>query len=353
MKTIAIAALALAGFGNTVKEDLAASAIEKGSAWLVSVQGSDGGWGQDGGATSYLRRGERLESTGNDVANTAVAALALVKTRHAGNAGVKKAVEFVLRSVEASPTQGLQVTDVTGTQIQRKLGPFIDTFLTAQLLAEVDGRMDAATNARVRSALNKCVKKIESNQEKDGSWNTSGAWAPIFSTSMASRGLAAAKARGVAVNESALLRVENYTRNSSPQGPQGGAAGGRAADAAAGVDLYKRAQELEQYSRNEKGRRENNAEIRRVVGQFRDDRFVAGFGSMGGEEFFSYLNISDSLHRIGGDEWRQWNGDIKTRLVKLQNQDGSWAGHHCVTGRVAVTSAAMLTMLVERTVPGK
>jgi hypothetical protein len=68
---------------------------------------------------------------------------------------------------------------------------------------------------------------------------------------------------------------------------------------------------------------------------------------MGGEEFFSYLNISDSLHRAGGEPWNKWNADIKTKLVKLQNEEGSWAGHHCITGRVAVTSAAVLTLLVE------
>src|ERR1700686_186294 len=58
-------------------------AVEKGLKWLVSVQGKDGGWGQDGGETSYVRQGERLESNGNDVANSAVVVEALL---HAGNA---------------------------------------------------------------------------------------------------------------------------------------------------------------------------------------------------------------------------------------------------------------------------
>ena len=52
----------------------ASAAVLKGAQWLASVQGRDGGWGQDGGETSYIRQGERLESNGNDVANTAVAA---------------------------------------------------------------------------------------------------------------------------------------------------------------------------------------------------------------------------------------------------------------------------------------
>ena len=51
----------------------------QGARWLASVQGADGGWGQDGGEASSARPGERLESSGNDVANTAVAALALLQ----------------------------------------------------------------------------------------------------------------------------------------------------------------------------------------------------------------------------------------------------------------------------------
>ncbi|MHC4854195.1 MAG: hypothetical protein ACYTF5_19510 [Planctomycetota bacterium] len=84
------------------------------------------------------------------------------------------------------------------------------------------------------------------------------------------------------------------------------------------------------------------------------DRFLTGFGSMGGEEFISYMNISDSLsrHKDAKDgAWSKWNGSIKERLEKLQNKNGTWAGHHCITGRVACTSAAILTLLTERTLP--
>ena len=118
--------------------------------------------------------------------------------------------------------------------------------------------------------------------------------------------------------------------------------------ASAGVSLYQRAQELEQLNRTDKDRAKNSAKIKTITGQLSDAQFVNGFGSFGGEEFFSYLNISDSLHRSGGPEWETWNRDIKAKMLKLQNQDGTWAGHHCITGRVAVTSAAILTMLADR-----
>ena len=118
--------------------------------------------------------------------------------------------------------------------------------------------------------------------------------------------------------------------------------------ASAGVSLYQGAQELEQLTRTEKDRAKNSAKIKAITGQLSNSQFVNGFGSFGGEEFFSYLNISDSLHRSGGPEWDTWNRDIKAKMLKLQNEDGTWAGHHCITGRVAVTSAAILTLLADR-----
>ena len=327
------------------------AAVDKGLRWLASVQGKNGGWGQDGGETSYIRQSERMETTGNDVANTSVAALALWRSgKQEYRANVERAVEFVVRSVEASPIEGLAVTNVTGSQIQRKLGPFIDTFFAARLLGEVDGVMPKALQPRVRAALEKCVRKIEANQLKDGSWNISGGWAPILGTSMASQSLRIAKEKGVKVEQAKLDNVARYTAQMADAESRGGAGRGSApaAAASAGVSLYSRAQQLEELSRTDKDRKANAKEIDTIARDLRSENFVRGFGSMGGEEFFSYLNISDSLRRTGGPQWKEWNESIQARLVRLQNNDGTWAGHHCITGRVAVTSAAILTMLVEK-----
>jgi len=364
---------------TTSKNDPAALAIAKGAKWLVSVQGKDGGWGQDGGETSYVRQGERLESNGNDVANTAVAAEALLHTGSTPAAGpyresVLRAVEFILARVDRSPAEGLAVTDAMGTQIQRKLGPYIDTFLTSRLLAELDGQMGSRqANQRVRRSLEKCVAKIEKNQLKDGSWNVAGGWAPILGTSLASQSLYVAQAKGVPVAQPAMDKVEQYSMlTAAPPPSAGGSAGGgtgagggiasgsfrpgaagaiasvEVSAVAAGVPLYKRAQEMEQLSRTEADRKKNAAQIHAIEKELSDARFVSGFGSIGGEEFFSYLNISDSLHRAGGPEWRKWNAEMTAKLLSMQNEDGTWAGHHCITGRVAVTSAAILMLMVDR-----
>ena len=338
------------------------TAVDKGARWLASVQGADGGWGQDGGAASSARPGERLESSGNDVANTAVAALALLQAGRQYEPQVERALAFVLQRIEASPADGLAITDRQGTQIQRKLGPYIDTFLSSMLMSQIDGRASTpALNARVRKALQKTVAKIEKHQQSDGSWNIAGGWAPVLGTSMASRSLFEAKNRGVAVDAAVMARAENYTVSaisaappSAVRGSGGGVSAGRpvaspvASAEAAGVPLYQSAQALEQLSRTAADRTQNAKQISAIQGQLADAAFVSGFGSMGGEEFFSYLNISDSMKRVGGDGWSKWHAGITQKIVGLQNSDGTWAGHHCITGRVAMTSAAILNLTVDR-----
>ncbi len=358
----ALTAALFAG-GDSAKQtnDPSAVAIAKGAKWLASVQGKDGGWGQDGGETSYVRQGEHLESNGNDVANTAVAALAL---RRAGKqqyqAEVNRAIAFIMRNVENSPQEGLTVTGVNGTQIQRKLGPYIDTFLTSMLLSEIDGTMPTTTeNQRVRKDLEKVVAKIEKNQQGDGSWNIAGGWAPILGTSMASRSLFVAQQKGVKIEDRVMARADAYTIDSL-KGSGGGGTGGSggrvggfgsvaatpppATAAAAGVPLYQSAQALEQLSRTENDRKANAQQIAAIKSQLGEARFVNGFGSIGGEEFFSYLNISDSLRRTGGEEWNRWHAQITAKILGVQNQDGTWSGSHCITGRVATTSAAILNL---------
>jgi Squalene-hopene cyclase C-terminal domain/Prenyltransferase and squalene oxidase repeat len=360
------------------------AAVEKGAKWLASVQGADGGWGQDGGESPHIRQNVSLESQGNDVANTAVAALALLRAGNQYRPKVERAINFILKKIEASPAEGLSITDVNQTQIQRKLGPYIDTFLASILLAKVDGTLAASDNARVRGGLEKCVSKIERNQLSDGSWNVSGGWAPVLGTSLASQSLYMASNKGVAVSKATMAKAEDYTLKSQKyQAEAGGAltsfggastatslpiagrssgalaelkpgtaatpapASAPALSAAAGVVLYQDAQALEQLSRTAEDRAKNGREITAIKNKLSSASFVDGYGSIGGEEFFSYLNINDSLKRTGGKEWSDWHSKITQKILKLQNNDGTWAGHHCITGRVAVTSAAILNLMPE------
>ncbi len=88
---------------------------------------------------------------------------------------------------------------------------------------------------------------------------------------------------------------------------------------------------------------------REVAGRIRDRAFVGGFGSNGGEEFLSFLNISEMLVIKGGKEWKDWDGQMQEGLNKAQDKDGSWSGHHCITGKTFCTSAALLVLMADRT----
>ena len=81
----------------------------------------------------------------------------------------------------------------------------------------------------------------------------------------------------------------------------------------------------------------------------KDDRFVSGFGSNGGEEFLSFLNISEALIIKGGKDWTDWDAKMTTGLEKAQDKDGSWAGQHCITGKTFCTAAALLVLMADRT----
>jgi hypothetical protein len=98
----------------------------------------------------------------------------------------------------------------------------------------------------------------------------------------------------------------------------------------------------------EETRKVNEQAMQATVKRLSDDGFVSGFGNNGGEEFLSYMNISESLVTKGGKDWEKWDREISANLNRVQNADGSWSGHHCITGRTFVTSTALLVLTADR-----
>ena len=318
-----------------------------------------------------------------NVADTCMATLALMRAGSTPSQGehgraIRRALDFLSAEVEKSDPMSLYVTNVRDTRVQSKLGPYIDTFLTALVLAESKGRMsDESGNKRIAASLNKVIDKIERNQQADGTWDKRG-WAPVLSQSMAAKALNRAAQAGVPVREEIRAKAELYARR------QFDGKSGRFTEAgSAGVPLYSSAASLGAMQDSENTNREREREIlkqlhdarteperqsaqralagiagnrkdlvdaRTVVAQkIGDQRFVQGFGSNGGEEFLSYMSIGESLVTQGGEEWEKWNTRITQNLSRIQNQDGSWTGHHCITGRNFCTAAALLVLTVDRT----
>jgi hypothetical protein len=103
---------------------------------------------------------------------------------------------------------------------------------------------------------------------------------------------------------------------------------------------------LEQLDKAEKA---NDVVQRGLAATVRDEKFVAGFGSNGGEEFLSFMHISETMVLRGGKDWTDWDAKMRAGLEKAQDQNGSWSGHHCITGKTFCTSAALLVLMADRT----
>ncbi len=401
------------GWTTAVDPKPITASVKKGLDWLVENQLKDGGWGQGDeskqmGGGAELRDKPNIA----DTSIAALALIRSGSTPSSGpyKDAVAKAVRYVQASVDSSDSASLDVSTVKGTRVQMKLGPNIDTFLASLLLAEAKGRMpEAEQNKTLDVALNKVLGKIKAHQKADGTWDNRTGWAPILAQSMAGKGINRAAQNGANVDARLLSRTEDYAKVQLAQSatppaavaaaPVGGpatsapvasfslrsASAGRATGGAgsAGVELYDRASSLSVLSDSVNSNSSKEAELKKkvetskdekevaqakdslrrfgeareardqaqkaVVERLEDKSFVNGFGSNGGEEFLSYMNIGESLVLKGGDEWKKWDRSMTENLNRVQNDDGSWSGHHCITGRTFCTSTALLVLLCDRT----
>ncbi len=382
-----------------VKAKALSETVKKGLAYLANQQHDDGGWGQGGGWRTNTQGNGRIEGKDvadpSDVASTSVATLALIRAGSTPKQGdhakhIVKAVAFICGQIEKSDKKSLYITDIRGTQVQTKIGPYVDTFAALMVLSELKGKMqDEKAEARLVAAMNKVIGKIEDNQQKDGTFANNEGWASVLSQGLCSKGLNRAAQNGFAVKGDVLARDGNQAamgldRKSGKFSAAGtlGAAG-RPAPSDAGVTIYNtsartaalqeqvnslkkdeqkardtladakaskddKAKAKEHIDRLEQAQETQSAAVKGVVSQVDDKGFIAGFGSNGGEEFLSYMNISETLVVKGGSEWEKWDRSIADNLNRVQDKDGGWSGQHCITGRTFCTAAALLTLMADR-----
>jgi hypothetical protein len=366
---------------RAVKAKPIGETVKKGLTWLAGSQLQDGGWGQ-GDEARQLRANEPRVGIAN-VADTSMALLAFLRAGHTPRGGehaktVDRGFGYVLAQIEASDSDSLYVSSVRGTRVQAKIGQYVDTFAAMMLLTEAKNQMrDPAGNARLDAALKKVIRKVERNQRENGSWDDGG-WAPVLSQALAAKGLNRAAQNGATVSKQVLQRVEAQAKTGDMKA-RGSAGIGLYGDAASSANIRddaetKKAKAIELKERAKKGPRPmaqspdvpTKAQIdaaeaeaadatqaaadseRALTARLSDQRFVAGFGNNGGEEFLSYLLISETLVQNGGAEWERWDAAMTKLVGGVQNEDGSWVGHHCITGRTFVTAAALLVLLGDR-----
>ena len=358
--------------------------LAKGIDWLAEVQFENGGWGAGQHSAQHVRDARAVQV---DPATTAFSAMALLRSGSTLQEGkykdnVANALELLLEMTEQSDKNHPNITTIQGTQPQGKLGQNIDVSMAAQFFARILPHTAHNTKLenRTRAALEKCVQKMEQSQKNDGSWNDGG-WAPVLQSAMANNALEMSRSAGIDVDDAKLKNSRRYqSKNYNTS------SGSIATDKAAGIELYSyastqraTAEEAESVRKiikkaEKRGKKapKTTTEIKKLLedegvksgdaetitqayqaneaatNRLQDESVLSGFGNNGGEEFLSYMMTSESFVRADDKQWDDWHGKMNKRLGKIQNSNGSWSGHHCITSPVFCTAAVIMTLTADR-----
>jgi len=372
------------------------SFLEKSIEWLAEAQFGNGGWGAGQGSAQQIRDPKAVQT---DPATTAFSAMALLRSGNTLKKGtysknIQKATEFLLLAVENAKEEDMTITNLRSTQPQNKLGQNIDVSITLQFLAKIlpEAKHDKKLENRINAAMDKCIDKLEGAQMADGSWNTAG-WAPVLNSAMANNALEYSNAVGREVKKEILDKSQGYQA-----GNYDDESGGISSGKAAGVQLYaysatqrataQDALEVEEYIKIRTAEpkpddappppvmsveeipdeevtyeylKDSFSEVKArklaksytankaATKSLQNDAVLSGFGNNGGEEYLSYAMTSESLVASGDEKgWDEWHTKMQNRLAAVQNPNGSWSGHHCITSPVFCTAAVVMTLTADR-----
>ncbi len=354
--------------------------IDDGLDWLSDAQAPNGGYGAGLHSAQHIRDPHAVKT---DPATTSMVAMALMRSGSTLTSGPYKkelnnALDYLLSEVESSEPNHSNITSVTGTQIQAKLGANIDVVLTSQCLSNILDHTghDPALRKRVKAGVEKCVAKIENAIASNGAVSGSG-WAGVLQSSFAVNALEMAQSKGVEVEEEKLDNAREYqkknydvkTNSVSTSDAAGvmlysvsGSARASAAEARKArqkVKEAKRAGKIKDEEVTEQNlidaglapadamKLETAYKINKSAQKMaQNDKVMVGYGNNGGEEFLSFLQTGEGLVMSGDDDWKDWYDNMSNRLLDIQNSDGSWNGHHCITSPVFCTATCLLILSV-------
>jgi hypothetical protein len=364
---------------QNVSSDVKAS-LHSGLQWIDKAQLPDGGWG----AGMHVRQDVRdPHAVAADPATTSLVLLSLLRTGNSLDSGqyrkqVVSGTGFLLKAVEQWPESQPRLTTLSGTQPQRKLGENIDAILTVQYFTTLlKCQQQPAWKERIEKALQKCVSRIEKEQDTDGGWK-GGGWAPVLQSALADKALESAKDAGIEVNDVVIKKSKEYQKSNFDTATQSAITG-----KAAGVMLYSLSSTARSSAKEarrakmivEKGKKDGKikaeeplneevlvkagttpSEAKELVTAYKINEstktqslrtdVMQGFGSNGGEELMSYLMTGESILMQGGNDWKHWYESMSKKIMAIQNKDGSWEGHHCITSPVFCTATALLILSI-------
>jgi hypothetical protein len=360
------------GFANSKSLIGVNKAIETGESFLAKSQNKNGGWG----AGSHAKQDEMNPlAVSTDPATTAMAAMALYRCGHTIYSGefksnLRSALDYLLTEVNKNKNSDY-ITSIRGTQIQSKLGQNIDAVLTLQFFNQLLPTItENDLKEKVKLAMQICVDKIEKSYDNNGKIVGAG-WAGVLQSSFANTSLEmAAKNSDIKVNKEKLEKARAYQKQNYDADKNTAKT-----DDGAGIMLYAVSSsvrnsaaennEVNQIMERAKkeGKLDKKAEVsqenlqkaglskeeatkyvvaNKVYNAAKDkamqEDVLNGFGNNGGEEFLSFLQTGESMIVSKDNDWKKWYDNIGGKLIKIQNDNGSWNGHHCITSPAFCTA---------------
>jgi hypothetical protein len=324
---LAAAPLAAPAVADPVSE-LARLTAEKAVRWLVGAQNRDGSWGDNPGSPG-------------EVGNTAIACLALLAHGSAPSRGphcvpLQRAFDWLAKRTR-NYAAGKELDRMT--LLHRKLGDNADLYLVALLYSQsLSLNIEAWEDQRMQQELGKMAKHISSLQKQNGEWETS--YEPMLTTIAAWQALKQTHAAGVAIDHASPQKVVRYLREDCLEKSSGvfreqkWGRQQRFVTQAGGVRVL---------VGEGLGGEEDVQRAIAVIDKMRFDQDVGG--ASGGEEFLGALYATQALLLERDQVYGRWYERITKALKASQNADGSWVGHHCITGRVFCTACSIMTLL--------
>lgn len=308
----------------TPETELTSESIEgvrRGLEWLKRTEGRKGGHGTD-------------ISQPDDIGCSAMVGLALLANGSTPSQGpnklhLRRIVNYLIGCVDAMPNGN--ITSKTGTQLQNKIGSQAHTFFALLFLSQICGEI--GIHKKTNQAVGKLVKAVVGSQSSRGDWGQE-SWAPTLGTVMGWTSLRSAHFAGFRVGGSPEKTAEHLMKQMKGSLRQNEHWMHSLYKNATGIRvLYAMGKEKEDIS---KKAFEN---VLKLV-----TRDNTAFNQAGGEEFLAFHLITETMLQKEGTDWETWFPKVRDKMLDVQNEDGCWTGHHCITSRTFCTAAACLVL---------
>lgn len=311
------------------------NAVEKGLKWLAKHQQADGGWSLQFDHPQCQGKCANGGSIESRVAATGLALMAFLGAGYTHQDGryqaeVDRGLTYLIKNIRYN-THGGNLTSGVPTET-RMYSQAIGTIALCEALAMTQDN-------DLHFPASECKRYIENAQHKAGGWRyTPGEPGDMTVTGWQMMALKSAEMAGLDVSKPVLQKADQFlTSLESSGGSQYGYLTPGSEPAPSAIGLLAR---MYRGWNRFHGALEQGAAL------------LAKDGPSASDIYFNYY-ATLVLHHVRGDEWENWNSQMRDYLIQTQaptgHQAGSWFfpdKHSNVGGRLYVTCLSIMTLEV-------